>query len=106
MFHSVRNSLVVSHLWFRPDPLLYQQDFTGLTSTEDKTPRLMVKATLNSQSTQINLHMNFVWIYIFLSNGQSLLSELSWFSVRSASEDVFLIHPWRITPYPPTAPPT
>ena len=72
---------MVSRLWFRPDPLLHQQEFTGLTSTEDKTPRLMVKATLNSQSTQRNLHMNFVCIYIFLSSGQRLLLALSWFSV-------------------------
>ena len=35
-------------------------------------------------------------IYIFLSSGQGDLPVLSWFSVTtSASEEVFLVHPWR-----------
>ena len=35
------------------------------------------------------------WIYIFSPNGQRLLPVLNWYSVRtSASEDVFLMHPW------------
>ena len=40
--------------------------------------------------------LSFVWICIFLLGGQGLLPTLSWCSVRSpASEDVFLMHPWR-----------
>ena len=39
---------------------------------------------------------SFAWICIFLSGGQRLLPAVSWCSVRSsASEDVFLMHPWR-----------
>ena len=38
----------------------------------------------------------FAWTCIFLSSGHGLLQSLSWCSVRSsASEDVFLMHPWR-----------
>ena len=39
---------------------------------------------------------SFAWICVVLSDGQGLLLALSWCSVRSsASEDVFLMHPWR-----------
>ena len=39
---------------------------------------------------------SFVWIYIFFSAGQVLLSTLSWCSACiSVSEGVFLIHHWR-----------
>ena len=39
---------------------------------------------------------SFVWLYIFFSAGQVLLSALSWCSAcTSVSEGVFLMHPWR-----------
>ena len=40
--------------------------------------------------------LSFAWICIFLSSDHGLLPALSWCSVTSsASEDVFLMHPWR-----------
>ena len=39
---------------------------------------------------------SFVWIHMFLSAGQGLLSAVSWCSVRSSiSEDVSLMNQWR-----------
>jgi len=39
---------------------------------------------------------SFAWIYIFFSDGQILLSSLSWCSAfTSVSEGVFLMYPWR-----------
>ena len=39
---------------------------------------------------------SFVWVYIFFSSGQVLLSTLSWCSAcASVSEGVFLMYPWR-----------
>ena len=39
---------------------------------------------------------SFVWVYIFFSTGQVLLSALSWCSAcTSMSEGVFLMYPWR-----------
>ena len=38
----------------------------------------------------------FVWVYIFFSSGQVLLSALSWcFACTSVSEGVILMYPWR-----------
>ena len=40
--------------------------------------------------------LSFVWVYIFFSSGQVLLSILSWCSAcTSVSEGIFLMHPWR-----------
>ena len=40
--------------------------------------------------------LSFVWLYVFFSTGQILLSTLSWCSAcTSASEGVFLMYPWR-----------
>ena len=48
-----------------------------------------------------------VWICVFLSDGQELLPTLSRCSVRSsASEEVFLTHPWREECSPSTCSPT
>ena len=46
---------------------------------------------------------SFVWLYMFFSTGQVLLSALSWCSAcTSVSEGVFLMYSWRGTPCPPT----
>ena len=51
---------------------------------------------------------SFVWLYVFFSAGQVLLSALSWCSAcTSVSDGVFLIyHGDRRTPCPPTPPPS
>ena len=63
------------------------------------SPTLQVQVqscSLSSFSLTSFILLSFAWICIFLSSGQGLLPTPSWCSARSsASEDVFLMHPWR-----------
>ena len=62
------------------------------------THRVQVQSCSLSSSFSLStfILLSFAWIYIFLSSGQGLLHNLSCCSaMSSASEDVFLMHPWR-----------
>ena len=51
---------------------------------------------LEQELSETPTFASFVWIHMFLSAGQGLLSAVSWCSVRSSiSEDVSLMNQWR-----------
>ena len=59
-------------------------------------PQVQIQSRSFSLSLPSFILPSFAWICIFLSGGQGLLPAVSWCSVRSsASEEVFLMHPWR-----------
>lgn len=59
-------------------------------------PEQAQSCSLSSSSPPSFILPGFVWVYILLPSGQGPEPALRWSSVRpSASEDVFLVRPWR-----------